>query len=233
MLFLVEFPILSYEFAQKLYYCVKIKNKIMALKESDYEEIRKELDSSENPLIFFDDDPDGVVSYLQLYKYMKKGNAIMVTGYVTDKFAEYVVKYNPDKIFIVDKPVITQEFVDKAKKPIIWIDHHQPLNLENVKYFNPMSTEPRINPPASHLTYQATKSSLWLSTIGTLADTQITEVVEEFSKKYPDILSKEELNEKAFVNPKIIKMINSIIFGLLENDIYPFLENLNKNRNSL
>ena len=37
------------------------------LEEKDYAEIRKELETSKNPLFLFHDDPDGLTSFLLLY----------------------------------------------------------------------------------------------------------------------------------------------------------------------
>ena len=46
--------------------------------ESQLKEIKVALDKSENPLILFDDDPDGICSYLLLKRYMDKGKGVVV-----------------------------------------------------------------------------------------------------------------------------------------------------------
>ena len=42
-----------------------------------YKEIRDLVQSSENPLFFFDDDEDGLCSFLLLWKHIKKGKGII------------------------------------------------------------------------------------------------------------------------------------------------------------
>lgn len=50
----------------------------MGLTTEQINEIRKELDTSFNPLFFFDDDPDGLSSFLLLYRYVREGHGIVV-----------------------------------------------------------------------------------------------------------------------------------------------------------
>jgi len=203
----------------------------MALTENDYQEIRNELNTTQKPLILLDDDTDGICSYLQLYKYMNKGLGIIADGYIDERYTDVVKHYNPDKVFIVDKAIIKQEFIDSIKQPIISIDHHQPLKLKNIKYYNPMNSEPKENPPASHITYQATKKSLWIATIGTIADSHITNTIKEFAQQYPDIITKnEKINEQIFLNPKIRQLVLTFEFGLLgtEKEKNNFLNLLKK-----
>ena len=101
-------------------------------------EIRKELDECKNPLFFFHDDPDGLCSFLLLYKYKKEGNGVIVKSVpkLDEKFLKKVQEYSPDKIFVADIALLDQEFIDKANAQVVWIDHHEPLKRNNVKYFN-------------------------------------------------------------------------------------------------
>src|SRR4030042_2536338 len=100
----------------------------MSLTDKDFDEIRKELDECKRPLFFFHDDPDGLASFLLLYRYCKKGYGVIVKSdpKVDDKFLRKVEEYMPDKIFILDIALMEQSFADNADAPIIWIDHHQP-----------------------------------------------------------------------------------------------------------
>ncbi len=107
--------------------------------ETQLKEIKKYLDESENPLFFYDDDNDGLCSYLLLRKYLGRGKGVCVRGQpmISSEFLRYVTEHMPDKIFVLDKPIIDQEFIDKVNVPIIWIDHHGPIEREGVKYYNP------------------------------------------------------------------------------------------------
>jgi len=46
--------------------------------EAEIKEIRQLLHQSERPLFLYDDDPDGVTSYLLLKRYCRKGRGIVV-----------------------------------------------------------------------------------------------------------------------------------------------------------
>src|SRR3989344_3558509 len=90
------------------------------------EQIKEFLNKSENPLIFFDDDPDGLCSYLLLSRYFKKGYGVIIKASpkLDISYLRKVEEYCPDLVLILDQPSIEQEFVDKINVPIIWIDHH-------------------------------------------------------------------------------------------------------------
>src|SRR3989344_1279809 len=105
----------------------------MALSQGEIQQIREHLDNCKNPLFFFDDDQDGLCSFLQLYRYKGEGNGVIVktTPKITPLFLRKVAEYSPDKIFILDIAVVEQEFINEAKVPIVWIDHHGPFERHN------------------------------------------------------------------------------------------------------
>ncbi len=134
--------------------------------------IRKALEESARPLIFFDDDPDGLCSFLQFYKFNpeSKGVIYKVAGPLDERFIRKVKEYSPDTIFILDVNTVSQDFLDKVKN-VYWIDHHTPLERKNVKYFNPMiKSKGKDNRPISYWSYKITKESPWLALVGCVGD---------------------------------------------------------------
>ncbi|MBS3127732.1 DHH family phosphoesterase [Candidatus Woesearchaeota archaeon] len=75
----------------------------------DCSRIKEELDQCANPLFFFDDDPDGLCSFLLLYRYKREGHGIIVKAkpYLSIEFLRKVEEYQPDKIFVLDIPNIS------------------------------------------------------------------------------------------------------------------------------
>ena len=67
------------------------------------EEIRGYLNKAENPLFFFDDDPDGLCSYLILKKYIGKGKGVVLKTkpILEEGFYMKIQEYNPDYVFIL------------------------------------------------------------------------------------------------------------------------------------
>ncbi len=185
------------------------------LTQTQIKEFRKYLKEAKNPLFFFDDDPDGLCSYLILKKYIDKGKgAVLKTTSVLDVNLHHKVEeYNPDVIFILDVPIVSQEFIDRCDAPIIWLDHHSPIKRKNVKYFNPMLKSNKTV-PTTYMAYKITEEKeLFLGTLGSIADWYLPEFAKEFSKKYPDILpSKLKTPPEAIFDSKLGEIIN--IFSL-------------------
>src|SRR3989344_3575465 len=100
----------------------------MALSQIQIKQIREHLDNCKRPLIFFDDDQDGLCSFLQFYRYKQEGKGIIVktAPKLSAVFLNKVIEYQPDKIFILDVALVEQEFLDEIKVPAIWVDHHGP-----------------------------------------------------------------------------------------------------------
>ena len=191
------------------------------LTESQYNEIRNELLESKRPLFLFHDDPDGLTSFLLLYRLVKRGSGMMVKAVpsVDERFIEHARLPTYDKIFITDVAMVKQEFVDAVKKPVIWIDHHQPLKLNNVKYFNPRVSNVSDNYPASYLCYKVSGrvEDLWIAMAGIVGDWMIPEFAGEFAEKYPDLWGKgvKKPDDALFETElgKLIKVFGFILKG--------------------
>lgn len=165
----------------------------MALSKEQIRQIRDNLDNCKNPLIFFDDDQDGLCSFLQFYRYKGEGNGIIVktAPKLSTVFLNKVEEYAPDKIFILDVALVEQEFLDEMKVPVIWIDHHGPFKADNVKYFNPRISNWEDNHPTSYMCYQVAQKDLWIATLGCIADWFIPDFLNEFRKEFPDLIDKD------------------------------------------
>src|SRR3989338_4619072 len=157
----------------------------------DCSRIKEELDQCANPLFFFDDDPDGLCSFLLLYRYKREGHGIIVKAkpYLSIEFLRKVEEYQPDKIFVLDIPNISQEFIDKVKIPIVWIDHHPPQDRTKIVYINPRIQKHDIV-PTSYMCYQAVQQDMWIAMLGCIGDWFIPDFTENFCTKYPFLAEK-------------------------------------------
>jgi len=190
--------------------------------EKQIAEIREELTYSQRPLFFFHDDPDGVCSFLLLYRYAKEGNGICIKSSpkVDIKFLPKIEEYKPDKIFILDLALVNQDFLDAVKVPVIWIDHHDPVERENVKYYNPRIQDHKDNTPVSYYCYQITQKEedLWIAICGIVGDWFMLPLSKEFSKKYPNLLpAKITKPDKVLFSTKLGELIKIISFILKGN----------------
>ncbi len=180
-------------------------------------EIKNFLEKSENPLFFFDDDVDGLCSYIPLKKHIDRGNGIIVktSPNLTIDFLSKVDYYKPDTIFILDKPLVDQEFIDKINVPILWIDHHMPIERKGIHYYNPRLKDKKDSRPTSYWCYKVVKENLWIAMIGCIGDYFLPEFIKEFSKKYPRLIKKINLDEIKFKSElgKLIKMCSFMLKG--------------------
>ncbi|HLC47250.1 MAG TPA: DHH family phosphoesterase [Candidatus Nanoarchaeia archaeon] len=162
------------------------------LSEAQFKEIKHELDTCQRPLFFFHDDADGVCSFLQFYRYADKGKGLMVKAVpnIGDNYLHSVQSYDPDKIFILDIAMVEQSFLDSVHVPVIWIDHHEPVERTKVKYYNPMLSTPKSHICVSALCYLTLKKDLWIGAAGTVGDWQLHPFMKEFAEQYPSLLDK-------------------------------------------
>jgi len=191
----------------------------MALSEKQYGEIRNELNNCKDPLFFFDDDPDGLSAFLLVYRYVKEGHGVIVKTHpkLDIRSVPKVQEYCPDKIFVLDVAKLEQDFIDNAKTPIIWIDHHGPYERRNVKYFNPRIEKKEDNIATTYLCYRTVKQDLWIAMVGCAADYYMPDFFDEFKEKYNDLIDNEVKSiEDIYFNTKVgvlIKVFSFILKG--------------------
>ncbi len=164
----------------------------MAISEEDLKKIKKYLDKSERPIFFFDDDPDGLSSFLLFYRYAKKGKGVIVKSspMLKEEYALKANEYYADTVFVLDKPLTTQEFVNGCvSKNIIILDHHPVIKLKGAHYFNPRIDDDSDNRPTSYWAYRVVKQDLWIAMTGIVGDWYIPpDLTPMFKKLYPDLL---------------------------------------------
>jgi len=186
------------------------------------------IDKSENPLIFFDDDPDGLCSYLQIKKHFKKGHPVVIKSSpeLNVTYLKKIEEYSPDLVIVLDKPILSQDFIDKVNVPIIYIDHHPINDINGINYFNPLFKDKEDNRPVSYWCYQLTKDNLWIASVGTIADYS-TATLKEFNKNFPDLCEYSDDPGKAmFGNTKVGKLIRIFSF-ILKGHHYKVIQYIN------
>lgn len=182
--------------------------------------LQEELATAKNPLFIYDDDPDGLCSFLLLYRIHREGYGTMVktAPKVDVSFLRRVEERQPDKIFILDMPLVDQEFLDGVHVPVFWIDHHEPQQRQKVRYFNPRIRNPDEYTPTTRMAYQISdnKNDLWLATVGTLSDWSMPDFIEEFIEGYPHLLpQRTDLSDAVFQQPvsNLIRLFSFILKG--------------------
>ena len=193
------------------------------LTKNQLEEIKKHLESSQNPLFFFDNDVDGLCAFLILRRALDRGKGIAIKSFpeLKEQYIRKVEELNPDRVFILDKAEVSPEFIDKVKQKgleIIWIDHHESKTkkevIEKTNYYNSL-------PTAEPTTYIAQKvfnrkNDVWLATIGCISDVFMPEFASELEKTNPELINS-KLDAFDILNSNEIgKIIRILNFGLMD-----------------
>ncbi|MBN2881193.1 DHH family phosphoesterase [Candidatus Woesearchaeota archaeon] len=192
------------------------------LNSREISQIQKIVDDTLRPIIFFDDDPDGLSSFLLFYKKIQDGDWIAVKGTpeLSADFAEKAESDSPDRIIVLDKPGIAQDFLDSVKTPILWVDHHEiqtPKGNSKIDYFNPRRTKTGFGEPTSYCSYKITNNPnhLWIAMIGCVGDWFLPdrEMITEFCKKYPTLLDENvDTPQKALYESKLGELVQVFSF---------------------
>lgn len=184
------------------------------LNEKQIEEIREHLERAQNPLFFFDNDNDGLASFLLLRRFIDRGKGIVIRSFpdLNSSYYKRVQELKPDYVFILDKPMVSKDFFEKVKAdniPIVWIDHHQvedPSSLfENnesagisedagisegagISYYNPFFND-KTSEPVSYICYKIInkKEDAWLALVGNISDCYLPDFYSDFEKQFPEL----------------------------------------------
>lgn len=181
-------------------------------------EFREILSSAHRPLFLFDDDPDGLASFLVLYRMVKAGTGWPIKGAViNERTANRVNQYGPDLVVVLDKAEIEQEFIDAVQTKIIWLDHHKPMKRKNVFYINPQIDDLGDDTATSYWAWKITKNDVWIAAVGLISDWQMLpkDMHEEFYSKYAKLLPKKIKNpQDALFREEIGKLAKIFSFNL-------------------
>jgi len=190
------------------------------LSEEQLDEIREWLNKSQNPLFFFDNDADGLASFLLLRRYICRGKGVAVKSFpeLNSAYMSKVKEFKPDVVFILDKPLVSEEFLNEISLeniPIIWIDHH-PTQQSRGKaiYYNPLDNPPSTNEPIAYWCWKITKKDDWIAMIGCLGDWFIPDFAEKYSEEFPGLLDKRKSAAHALFETQTGKIVKILNFAL-------------------
>ncbi|MBU2562695.1 MAG: hypothetical protein KKF68_03480 [Nanoarchaeota archaeon] len=201
------------------------------LNKKQVEEIKEHLDKAQNPLFFFDNDQDGLCSFLLLQRYLGRGRGVPIRSFpeLTEDYFRKIDELKADYVFILDKPLVSKEFFEKIHQiniPVVWIDHHA-INREDipdfVNYYNPLLEESDeknylIAPPVTYYCYQISqkKQDLWIAIIGCISDKFLPEFYAQFKKENPELCVDSDSAFDVFYKSPIGKI--AMIFGFALKD---------------
>ncbi len=197
------------------------------LSEKEINEARDHLESAQNPIFLYDNDLDGLCSYIILRRFIGRGKGVAIrthpnidTGYIRK-----IQEFNSDYVFVLDKPSIGKSFADEVSSlgiPLVWIDHHDlDERYEGVFSYNPAKSKDKSMQPTTYLSYKITgerKEDMWIAVIGCISDNFMPEFYKEFEKEYPEF-SKKGIKSAfdAYYGTEIGFLAKALSFGLKDS----------------
>ena len=105
------------------------------LSESQIKKLNEHLERAQNPVFFFDNDVDGLSSFLLLRRHINRGKGVAIKSFpeLDAGYAKRIYELNSDYVFVLDKPRIGEGFLKEVLKmniPVVWLDHHN-INHDN------------------------------------------------------------------------------------------------------
>ena len=195
-------------------------------------EIREHLERAQNPVFYYDNDADGLCSYVILRRFLGRGKGVAVRSFpdLDAGYARKARELNADYIFVLDKPVLSKEFVEEIESlglPIVWIDHHD-LEIEefekeakNLYVYNPARNrgKDKSEEPVTYLCYKITdrKEDVWLAVIGCIADHHLPEFASTFKVHYSDFWGDVKEPFDAYYETEIGRIAQALNFGLKDS----------------
>lgn len=158
--------------------------------------VLEHLNRAQNPIFYYDNDCDGLCSFLLLRRLIGRGVGIPIRSYpeLDESYAGHAERNNADYVFILDKPVLNRKFIESIHKlgiPIVWIDHHS-MQGEDFSLY-PGFFMYKGDEPVSSMCYSITrrKEDIWIALIGCISDHYLPKWVDEFEKEYGEYWKKE------------------------------------------
>jgi len=178
------------------------------LREEQIKEIRQLLHKSQNPLFFFDNDIDGLASFLLLQRFIGRGKGVAIKSFpeLSEGYVRKLYELRPDIVFVLDKPLIEKSFLDSASQlgiPVVWIDHHPLQNIEEVYgvyYFNPLQDKKPTSEPVAYWCQKiaSKEEDLWIAMLGCIGDWFLPDFTEQFKKQWPGLLDAENAGDALY-----------------------------------
>ncbi|MGM5479879.1 MAG: DHHA1 domain-containing protein [Nanobdellota archaeon] len=181
-------------------------------------DIRTKIKTAVRPLFLFDNDPDGLSSFLILYRMVRTGKGIPVkSSIVKESLTKKVNDYSPDLVVILDKAKVEEEFIDAVRAEIVWIDHHDVQEAKGTTYLNPLVKNPNDNTATSYFAYKISEKDAWLAVTGIVSDWQLPpeDVLETFQQEHPGFLPADtNTAQQALFETKVGELAKIFSFNL-------------------
>lgn len=169
------------------------------LSEAACREIREHLARSQKPVFYYDNDADGLCSFLLFARFLGRGEGVAIRSYpaLDASYARKAQEAGADAVFILDKPVLDAGFVEALRQlaiPVIWIDHHETQGSafptdEPFFAYNPLHGRKKSSEPVTYWAQRVCRRAddLWIAVMGCIADHYLPDFADDFASRFPEL----------------------------------------------
>ncbi len=193
------------------------------LKLEEIGKIRDFLEASQNPIFLFDNDVDGLCSFLIFRRALDRGRGVPIKSFpaLTEQYARKVEEFGSDAVVILDKAEVSREFVMAIKEmgiPIMWIDHHLSESANDLKsevefYSTYPEDEPTTFIAQSIFERQEDR---WLALVGCIGDVYKPSFAKAVEKQFPELYNSSISAFDALHSTEVGKIVRMLNFGMMD-----------------
>ncbi|RMD46142.1 hypothetical protein D6829_00310 [Candidatus Pacearchaeota archaeon] len=183
--------------------------------------IKSTLEHSQNPLFLFDNDVDGLCSFLVLRRSIGRGLGVPIKSFpeLKSQYLKRIDELKPDVVVVLDKAEAEKEFLEGVLSrgiQLIWIDHH---NSKTEKEISHSSIFLKSKEPTTYASYNifGRKENLWIAVIGCISDVFMPDFAADFEKEYPELFNSKIGAFDALHSTEVGKIVQMLNFGLMDS----------------
>lgn len=191
----------------------------------DLAHIRSLLEASTCPFFLYDNDADGLCSFILLRRWLARGEGCAVRSHpdVDSRYAHQALAQGADLVVVLDRPFLSDGFLAALEThhiPVLWIDHHDVESTHRthplVHAYNPVLGKKRSNEPITHWAYKLSKrkEDAWIALMGCIADHYLPSYHTQVKKLYPDVWKNVKKPFEGYYTTELGFLARMLGFGL-------------------
>lgn len=193
-------------------------------------EIREHLARSQKPVFYYDNDADGLCSFLLFARFLGRGEGIAIRSYpaLDASYARKAQEAGADAVFILDKPVLDSGFLEALRQlaiPVIWIDHHEAQGEafpsgELFFAYNPLLGRKKSSEPVTYWAQRICErqEDAWIAVMGCIADHYLPDFARSVASEFPELWGsgiREPFD--AYYRTELGRLARALNFGLKDS----------------
>lgn len=191
--------------------------------------LRELLERAQNPIFLYDNDADGLCSYVLLRRLLGRGKGMAVRTHpeIDVGYLHKAQSLGADLVVVLDCPFLGDAFVEEIVKlalPLVWIDHHRVNSPHythpHIHVFNPALSKRASAEPVTYWCYRLgeREEDIWIALMGCISDHYLPDFSLIFARAWPDFWKKGITKPfEAYYETELGRLARALGFGLKDS----------------